>query len=546
MPTVNINREEFENLVGKKLPIDKLKDRISMLGTDLDDITDSEIIVEIFPDRPDMLSEQGLARAFSSFIGHKTGLREYKIKDSKQKIIIEPSVKKVRPYTACAIVKNLKFDDEKIKSIIQIQEKLHISYGRHRKKLAIGIYPLEKIKFPVTYKALPPEKIKFIPLEYNTVLNGRQILSKTPTGREYAHLLENEKVYPFFIDANNGILSMPPIINSNDTGKISLNTKEVFIECSGFDFNVLKKCLNMIVTALADIGGTIYSLTLDYNGKKEITPNLTPEKIKLNLNYTNKILGLDLKESEVKELLERMGYNYKAGLVEIPCYRADILHEIDIIEDIAKAYGYENFKEEIPNVSTIASESYFVTFKRKISEILIGLGLLECSSFHLSNETSLNKKMNLKNPLVEVEKPVNLDYNILRNNLLPNLLEILQKNKQYEYPQNIFELGIVFKKDEKKIVKEIESLAIVKSQGNFTEIKQILDVLLSSLSLEYEILEVSNSSYIEGRVGNILVNNKKIGTLGEINPEVLNNFEIEMPSSALEINLTELFKLTKH
>ncbi|MBU2640079.1 MAG: phenylalanine--tRNA ligase subunit beta, partial [Nanoarchaeota archaeon] len=446
----------------------------------------------------------------------------------------------------CAIVKNLKFDDEKIKSIIQIQEKLHISYGRHRKKLAIGIYPLEKIKFPVTYKALPPEKIKFIPLEYNTVLNGRQILSKTPTGREYAHLLENEKVYPFFIDANNGILSMPPIINSNDTGKISLNTKEVFIECSGFDFNVLKKCLNMIVTALADIGGTIYSLTLDYNGKKEITPNLTPEKIKLNLNYTNKILGLDLKESEVKELLERMGYNYKAGLVEIPCYRADILHEIDIIEDIAKAYGYENFKEEIPNVSTIASESYFVTFKRKISEILIGLGLLECSSFHLSNETSLNKKMNLKNPLVEVEKPVNLDYNILRNNLLPNLLEILQKNKQYEYPQNIFELGIVFKKDEKKIVKEIESLAIVKSQGNFTEIKQILDVLLSSLSLEYEILEVSNSSYIEGRVGNILVNNKKIGTLGEINPEVLNNFEIEMPSSALEINLTELFKLTKH
>ena len=197
MPTITLNKEEFEKLVGKKLEIEQLKDRISMLGTDLEGIKGNEITVEVFSDRPDMLSEQGFARAFSSFIGVKTGLRNYKSKSSNYEVAVESSVDKVRPFTACAVVKNLKFDNQKIKSIIQLQEKLHTSYGRNRKKVAIGIYPMEKIKFPITYKALPSEKIKFIPLEYNTILNGKQILTETNTGRDYAHLLEMKNSIQF-------------------------------------------------------------------------------------------------------------------------------------------------------------------------------------------------------------------------------------------------------------------------------------------------------------------------------------------------------------
>src|SRR3989338_2091692 len=219
MPTVNLNKKEFEELVGKKLPLEELKDRISMLGTDLESIEGNEIIVEVFPNRPDMLSEQGFARAFSSFIGVKKGLRKYKVKKSNYKVLVDRSVKMVRPFTACAVVKNLKLDDEKIKSIIQIQEKLHISYGRNRKKVAIGVYPLEKIKFPIKYLAKRPEKIKFKPLEMSQVLNGKEILELHPTGKEYAHLLEKEKEYPIFIDSNENILSMPPIINSDEVGK---------------------------------------------------------------------------------------------------------------------------------------------------------------------------------------------------------------------------------------------------------------------------------------------------------------------------------------
>ena len=307
------HKEEFEKLVGKKLDIEQLKDRISMLGTDLEGIEGNEITVEVFPDRPDMLSEQGFARAFSSFIGVKTGLRNYKSKSSNYEVAVESSVDKVRPFTACAVVKNLKFDNQKIKSIIQLQEKLHTSYGRNRKKIAIGIYPMEKIKFPITYKALPPEKIKFIPLEYNTILNGKQILTETNTGRDYAHLLENEKLYPIFIDSNNEILSMPPIINSHTTGKITEETKDVFIECSGFDLGVLKKCLNIVVTSLADMGGEIYEVTLKYKNKIK-TPDLATEKIKLTP---------EKKENQkYNQLFEKMfegyePYNYSSNTREV-------------------------------------------------------------------------------------------------------------------------------------------------------------------------------------------------------------------------------------
>ena len=199
MPVVNLNRKVFEKLVGKKLPLEELKDRISMLGTDLDSIGD-EIEVEVFPNRPDMLSEQGFARAFSSFIGVKTGLREYKVTKSGEKLVVDGSVSEVRPYTACAIVKSLSFNDEKIREIIQSQEKLHVSYGRNRKKAAIGIYPMEKIKFPVRYLAKKPGEIKFKPLESSKEMTGLQILSQHPTGRDYGHLLEGKKKFPIFMD----------------------------------------------------------------------------------------------------------------------------------------------------------------------------------------------------------------------------------------------------------------------------------------------------------------------------------------------------------
>ena len=546
MPTITLNKTVFEKLAGKNLPIEKLKDRISYLGTALESIEGDQIVVEIFPNRPDMLSEQGLARAFSSFIGVNTGLKNYDVQKSGEKVVIDKSVTSIRPYTACAIVKGLEFDDEKIREIIQIQEKMHVTYGRNRKKVAIGIYPYEKITPPIIFLAKKPEEIKFRPLESPREMTGRQILSQHPTGREYGHLLEEKEKYPIFVDSKNQILSMPPIINSHDVGKITEKTTDVFIECSGFDFEVLSKCLNMIVCALADMGGKIYSMELEYPDKKIVTPNLEPEEMKVDIDYINKRLGLKLTEQEIKQYLERMGYGYEKKKALVPAYRVDVLHQIDLAEDIAIAYGYENFTEEIPKVATIAEESKIEKFIRRIANVLVGLDLLETNTYHLMSKEELNTKMCLELLPIELENAP-ADYNCLRNWMTPSLMKVLSENKHNDYPQKIFEIGTIFKQDETQEtnVKEQKRLTVLTThtKADYTEAKQILDFMMKALDLKYVIEETEHNSFIQGRVGRVIVEGTKVAYIGEIHPQVLENWKLEMPVSGFEINITELCEI---
>src|SRR3989338_7089666 len=214
MPTVKLNRKVIDKLVGKKLSEDKLKDRISMLGTDLESVDDMHIHVEIFPNRPDLLSEQGFARAFSTFIGKKTGLQKYNVKKSGLKVIVDKNVS-MRPYTVCAIVKHLKFDDEKIREIMQVQEKLATTHGRNRKKSAYGIYPLQNIQFPIHYIAKDATKVKFKPLGFDQVIKASQVPELHPKGIAYKQLTQDWKKYPFFIDAQDNVMCMLPFTNSH-------------------------------------------------------------------------------------------------------------------------------------------------------------------------------------------------------------------------------------------------------------------------------------------------------------------------------------------
>ncbi len=549
MPTITLQTNEIKNLLSKKISLEELKEKITMLGTSLDKIDEHEIIVGVPANRPDLLDESGLSRALNSFIGAKLGVKQYKINKSNYKVVIEKSVNEVRPYTACAVVKNLKLNDKRIKQIIQLQEKLHITFGRNRKKVAIGIYPLEHIKFPIRYLARKPEEIKFIPLDTEEEMYANEILEKHNAGKEYGHLLKNVKVYPLFMDADDNILSMPPIINSEHTGRVTEKTKDVFIECSGFNFEILKKCLNIIVTSLADLGGEIYKNELNYQNRKEVTPNLEPEEMKLNINYVNRILGLNLNENNIKELLEKMGYSYVNKKVLIPSYRADILHEIDLVEDVGIAYGYNNFKEEIPNVATIGGEDEFYVFKEKIANLLVGFNLLEIKNYNLTNKNNLNEKMNVNNEVIMLTNSLSQDYNCLRSWIIPSLLETLSKNKHHEYPQNTFEIGNIFKKGESEtgaIEQERMAIALCHAKANFTEIKQILDSLLNSLGLNYEVIETEHPSFIPGRVGRIIVNDKRIAYMGEIHPKVLLSWNLDLPVVALELNLTDLYELIKN
>ncbi len=546
MPTVHFNKDVFERYVGKKLPIEELKDRISFLGTDLEGIEDNIITVEVFPNRPDMLSVQGFARAFSSFIGNETGFKEYKSTPSHEKVIIEKEVHSVRPYTSCAIVRGMKFNDETIKEVIDIQEKLHITYGRSRKKVAIGIYPFEKIKTPIRFTAMKPEDIVFRPLDANKEMNAREILEQHPTGQAYGHLLEGKKMFPVFLDADNKVLSVPPIINSEETGRITEKTTDVFVECSGFEYELLSKCLNMILTAMADMGGHVYSMQLEYPDKTITNPDFEPTELDIDLAYVNKRLGLDIKEKELKHLLEKMGYGHKNGKVLVPCYRADILYQIDVAEDLAIAHGFENFEETIPNVATIAQEAPKEVLKNKVADLLVGLGFQETATYNLSNEEHQSTMMDSNIKPIKLANAVSLEYNVLRAWLLPSLMEILRHNSHYEYPQKLFTYGITFSKNNSTDtgVGEKIGLAIISSheKADYTEARQIVEYILKAFGAKGVVEEVEFPSFISGRASHITIDGKPLATLGELSPKVLKNWGLEMPAIGIEFSIETLFE----
>ena len=545
MATITIPKKLFEKEIGKL--DEKMQENIALFGTPIENINTEELQLEIFPDRPDMLSYQGFKRAFLAFSGKKTGLKTYNINPSKKdyQVKIDSSVKNIWPYAVCAIVTDLQFDDAKIKELIEIQEKLTLTLGRKRKKLGLGIYPLDKIKLPITYKALEPDQIKFIPLESNKEMSGLEILQKHPTGKEYAHLLAGKAKFPIFIDSNKQILSMPPIINSHLTGKITTKTKDVFIEATGTNLELIKKSLNIFVTTLAEMGGKIYNMQLLY-GKKQNSPDLTIQKTKISLKNTNKLLGLNLNEKQLKTLLEKMGHNYNKEQVSSPAWRTDIMDEVDLIEDVAIAYGYENFKPEVPEISTIGQEDKKESLKKKISDILIGLGILEISNYHLTIKNDQFQKMGIskiqKNELIQV-KDSKTDYTILRKDLTHYLLKNLSENIDSEYPQKIFEIGKVF--EEKTLIKEKEKIATAITPGNFTEIRQILEYLFKMTNIKLELKEPKSVSqhFIEGRVAAIIIKNKEIGYVGEIHPKILKNWKIKMPVSLFELDLDEMFEI---
>jgi len=548
VPTVKLDRKVFENLVGKKLSENELKERIAMIGTDLESVNDKEIIVEVFPDRPDMLSEQGFGRAFKSFLGLNTGLAKYDIKKSGYKVIVDKSVT-MRPYTVCAIVKELKFNDEKIREVMQVQEKLATTHGRNRRKSAYGIYPLKSINFPVTYIAKDPAKVMFRPLGFERKIPASQVEELHPTGKKYKHLAEDWKKYPFFIDATENVMCMLPYTNSNDTGKVELDTTEVFIECTGVDLKNVQVALNIIVTMFADMGGEIYSIEMDYSDKKINSPDFTPRKMELDLEYVNKRLGLELKEKEVHDLLKRMGYGIDGAKVLVPAYRADVMHQCDLAEDIAIAFGYENFEEEIPEVATIAQENRFEVFKGRLSAVLVGLGMMEVSNYHLIDKVVQTKKILNEMEVLEILDPVSEGYNSLRSWILPCLMQTLQINKNNEYPQKMFEIGNVFKKDLDKeaLADEFVRLGVVMAHQNpsYTEIMQVLDYIMRMLDLKYEVVEEHLGCFLPGRCGRVVVNGVKIAYVGEMHPQVLGNFELEMPVAGFELNVTEIWNLIK-
>jgi phenylalanyl-tRNA synthetase beta chain len=549
MPKLEISYSDLCSLVGKNIPHQELKKCIGFAKAEIDGIEGDLLRVEIKDsNRPDLWSTEGIARELRGRLTNEKGLPKYKIDKSGVVVEVDRKVSKVRPLTACAVAKNIKMNQVMLSQLIQLQEKVAGTLGRNRKEVAIGVYDLSIIKSPIKYTTAGLEK-KFVPLDFDEEITIKEILEKHPKGKEFGHLVEGLKEIPIFIDSAGEVLSIPPIINSNCTGKVTEYTREIFIECSGFDFKFLMPALNVLVAALVDRGAKVESVKIVYPDKTIYTPDLTPKKASVDVDFVNKLSGLKLSAKEIVKLLEQARYDtkLKGKNIEVlyPAYRQDIMHPRDVAEDVIISYGYGKIKPELIKHKTKGEISEIEVFSESVIERMNDFGFQEILSYTLTNKEHLFKKMNVKEEkILEIENPVSLNWNVFRSWLLPSLMEFFSNNQHVEYPQKIFEIGDVVLIDEKQETKTKDvrkiATAVSDSKVGYEDIATVLDAFLSSLKVKYKLRKMKHRSFIEGRVAEILVKNKPIGFIGEIHPSVLKNWKLEMPVAAFEINLEML------
>ncbi len=548
MAVITVNEEDLYNLLGVKLTRKNLIYWLAMQGTPIEREHESELDIEVFPNRPDMLSVEGLARNLRGLLNIERGLPNYTVERGYVQVKVGEGMAEVRPYIAAGVVRDLELTDNFVKQIMQIQEKIHDTHGRKRRKVAIGLHDLDKVEPPFSYIPADPEQYSFTPLHEEREMTLKQILKENEKGRTYGYILAGKEKYPLIIDKMDRVLSFPPIINSTLT-EVTEKTTNLFIDVTGTSFRAVNKALNILCTMFAERGATIESVEVIYPKASKWLPNLTPEKVTLNVNYVQKILGVTLSKEEIIKLLlksrfgvERVTENHIEVLV--PAYRTDIMHQIDIVEDLAITYGYDKFQLRIPKIFTSPQRNRQIEKINELRRLMTGMGFIECLTFLQSSSETLTAKMLLpKRKLVEIENPVSLEYNVLRDTLLPSLLEVLKYNKRYEYPQKIFEIGYVIKPDEGAetgVSEEINIAYLISSpETTYTDAKAVLETLSQILNKRWEVKEKNRPPFLEGRTAEILEGEKSIGYLGEIHPQVLENFELTQPVSAAEIYLTK-------
>ena len=525
MAAITIDIDELAGL--SKIPKEEIEDLLTIIGIPIESSQDNKLELEITPNRPDLLSVEGLARACRAY---KFSIHpQYKAENKEINIIVNKNVATIRPYIGGVYIEGLEMDEKFLDSLIQLQEKLHNTIGRKRKKMAIGIHDIENATAPFRYFAAKPDEIKFKPLGFDKEMTLGQILKEHPKGIEYAHLIKD--ICPILADKKSNVLSFPPIING-EFSKLKIGSKKIFIDCTGTDQATINTSLNILSCAFADRGWKVYQIKVN----SKIYEVFKAKKIKFNANFTNKVLGIKLSIEQQRKLLSKFGHEMKGNFVFVPPYRADVFGQIDLVEDIAIAYGYNNFK---PTKPQFYSEPKINDEFEFLAELLIGLGFFEVSSWILTNQNTL-KKAAITNAL-KVSNPLTEEFSTLRPALYPNILEIFSKSKSAKMPQKIFEIGPIIEPTTLK-QKTNCCFAIAQPKANFNQIHSYLKGILNELNLEYKLEEKDYPIFIPGRSAIILSNQKDIGFIGEIHPDILENFSIEQPVALVEINLENLNK----
>jgi phenylalanyl-tRNA synthetase beta chain len=549
VPTIILQRERFNKFLGRQLTLEKMAKWLPWLGVDLEETGSDYVKIEFNPNRVDLCSYAGVARAFKGLMGWETGLPEYPLKNGKTVLRIDKSVSDIRPYMLAAVVRNMKIDEDTVAELMEIQEDLHWGIGRDRKKASIGVHNLDAVHAPFTFKAVPPDSVRFVPLDKSEEMTLQEVLEKHEKGIAYKHLVDWAPRYPLLVDKDERVLSMPPIINGELT-RVSSDTCNLFLDVTGTDYNAVAKSLNILVTALTDMGAKIEKVSVEYADHTEFSPDLSPQRMQLRVAYANEILGLRLTESEMIRCLEKCRLDAKkVGKmtleVLIPAYRIDVLHEIDLVEEVAIGYGYYRMKPALPVAVTVGEEHAAGRLAKIVRQILTGLGFTEVMNFTLTNEDTHYAKMQKKpGKAARLANPVSIEYTILREELLPGLMQNLMDNRSESFPQRLFEVSdvvIVNMRLESRCERRLHIAGVMSyAAANFTEMKSTVEALMANLGFKKWLVKVIvHPSFIEGRAASVTIGRKQVGILGEVHPQVLNNFELENPVVAFELDLEE-------
>ena len=542
MAVISLDYNDLVSLLGQKVSKEDIVAKLPMLGSDVESVEGDTLNVEFFANRPDLYSVEGVARALRGFLGFEKGLVSYPVEKSNVVLKVDPSVTDVRPFIVAGMVRGVQMTDELIKSLMDIQEKLHLTLGRNRKKVAIGVHDSRSLKSPFVYKAVAPDSVKFIPLGHFEAMNMSEILAKHEKGREYAWILEGMKKYPIILDSANQVLSFPPIINGTVT-QVTEATTDIFLDLTGTDLSAANSALNIISTMLAERGGRIETVDVVYADKTLTLPDLKPKIRKITSREVNALLGTGYDEKQIIEFLGKMRSGAKlAGndiVVEIPAYRNDILHNVDIIEDVAIGAGYFNIKGVLPKALTFGKERDIEQFTNQIRQLMVGYGFIEVKSLTLSSERDQFELMLRpeQKDMVKILNPISADFTCARVSLIPSMFRFLQANKHRDLPQQVFEAGDVLAGENTK-----RRLAVltIDPKASFTEMKSLVQSLMRDLGKDASFANTKDPAYIPGRGADVFVNSATIGSLGEYSPKIIENFELGYPVAGFEISLENL------
>ena len=551
MPVVTLYRDRLERLVGRCL--DEIKAVLPYIALDIEDESYEYIKVEYNPNRPDYSTDYGIARALKGLMDVEVGMPKIDVTPSDVRFIVD-STTDVRPYIVGLLALNGRMDGEDIRQLIGMQEDLHMGIGRRRRKASIGIHDYDKVKPPFYYTTVD-SGYSFVPLNHRSSMSIKDILSSTDVGREYAYILDTRR-YPIIRDSSGDVLSFPPIINAELT-RVNENSRNLLVEVTATDLNAAYDILAVIAVTLSDMGFSIGSVEVRYENKNGsddrdrtiagsmVTPDMKSRSMSLTLDYVNSMLGLDLDASTVVNCLRRCrsdAYNHDDKIeCMIPRYRIDIMSAIDLVEDVMIGYNVSRIEPRYPRLKPTGIRDKRLKSLEYARDILVGLGMLEVMNFSLVSYDLQYKMMNRTNKgVIRVKESKSREHEILRDMLLPSLLDVLSRNIHEPYPQMLFEIGKVFSYDAEHYN---VACVIADAEADYTRAKSYLQAFVRHLLGHDLITEPMDSPYYEyGRAADIKLKGRAVGSVGEISKSVLENFRIKVKVSAFELDLSEMLK----